>query len=800
MDENTIALGDRLSTDPDAADFGVIDLDTETITFATAHNFRDGDQVVYHAATPIGGLANHTTYMVRVVDANSIQLVATGFSPDDMSDFTVGDIDGTIIPGETVIKDSDTTFEDGDAVTYVAPVPSTFSGSQVDVAYDTKTEDGETVPVITSDPDANNIYFLDADGFRMPHGFSNGDVVIYSVEGNTAISGLTDGLTYRVANVGGEGCSLKLKPTVTASLTFTLAGTDANITGVNVETGVDVNWTDHGFKAGDSITISGSSINDGKTYTIASISADGTTLYFNGGFEAYGTSSATADGNKVIEIARDYVAADLNFTQAAGGVNAYITGVTWSDYAFQAGDSITISGSSLNEGSSTNDGTYVIASISGDKLYVTTDFSAAGESAETMVTGNAASETHSLMRSGYGEIGGLHSGQTYYVILVKDGETIVGYQLASSYADAMAGINAIPLDTTGLDPLATHQIGPQSIDLTSVPAGTTHDFRIDISGTLPGTSENHWITGPDGVDLAEVAGPPSDTVSTASSQGSGGGVYAKSDNTSNSNANATVTAYIASGSLTVTGNIAVLAQSETNARANTTNATGGFVGIGRAHATTSQTSTTTAYIAEGANIVSGGDVTIDAWSNHITTGSATAKAGGFAADVRAYMTSQLFYDTQAYLESGAKIAAAGHVGITSDANVDAVTHSNADGRGFGGGGYAQTDMDILEGSQSLVTLNRRRCRHREHRGPAGDHQQHVCPCRRQGLRGGLRRCIERLGRYRHLRPEPGSAQRRVQPDGLPRRRPRGHLQQRRHVCLLLCQGCGRVRQARLRRQ
>ena len=88
-----------------------------------------------------------------------------------------------------------------------------------------------------------------------------------------AISGLTGRPDSPSANVGGEGCSLKLKPTVTASLTFTLAGTDANITGVNAETGVDVNWTDHGFKAGDSITISGLSINDGKTYTIASISA-----------------------------------------------------------------------------------------------------------------------------------------------------------------------------------------------------------------------------------------------------------------------------------------------------------------------------------------------------------------------------------------------------------------------------------------------------------------------------------------------------------------------------------------------
>ena len=136
------------------------------------------------------------------------------------------------------------------------------------------------------------------------------------------------------------------------------------------------------------------------------------------------------------------------------------------------------------------------------------------------------------------------------------------------------------------------------------------------------------------MDLAELVAPPGDTVSTADSKGSGEGFVGSPKNRSNSNADATVTAYIASGSLTTTGDISVLAKSETNDRANTTNSTGGFVGIGKSYATTDQTSTTHAYIAEGANIISGGDVTIDAWSNHITTGTATAKAGGFAADVK----------------------------------------------------------------------------------------------------------------------------------------------------------------------
>lgn len=584
----------------------------ETITFATAHNFRDGDIVIYTPADStkvIPGLTPGAQYTVRVIDANSIQLVAPGAYRND---FTVSDIQAD---GKT-IKESNT-FTDGQAVTYVAPPAITFASSQVDVDVDFGDD------TIDPAPDANNIVFMDAeereddttDIYGVDHGFAEGDYVVYRVSSagaggdGTAIGGLTSDWIYRVVEKTPH--SLKLAPTVSGTITFV--------------------------------------------------------------------------------------------TKAVSGGQAYMSmsGLDWADYGFAAGQGIQV-----KDGTNTdNNGSYTIASVEGNKLFITGDFAKAKTIAGKTVDGKTAIEltpdsedgsVHSLVLAGNAQIGGLVNGQTYYVVhRASDGSS---YQLAHT-----PGGTAIRLNKTGLNSNATHWVGPQSIDLGTPAPMTTHEFRIDITGTLP--SGTHMLTGEDGVNLAEIVSPPGDAVSTAYSQGSGKGFVGEANNSSESKANATVTAYIATGSLTTTGDVLVLAHSETNHRANTTNSSGGFVGIGKSDAKTDQESTTHAYIAEGANIISGGNVMVDAWSNHITTGSATAKAGGFAADVRANMTSELSYDTQAYLKTAAKIAAAGHVGITSDANANVNTHSNADGRGFGGGGYAETEIDILSGSQGLAKLD-----------------------------------------------------------------------------------------------
>ena len=63
----------------------------------------------------------------------------------------------------------------------------------------------------------------------MNHGFSNGDLVLYSVDSGAVIGGLTDGVTYKAADVGGVNTStLKLHAFAdTISVTFVNNGAAA---------------------------------------------------------------------------------------------------------------------------------------------------------------------------------------------------------------------------------------------------------------------------------------------------------------------------------------------------------------------------------------------------------------------------------------------------------------------------------------------------------------------------------------------------------------------------------------------
>ena len=402
------------------------------------------------------------------------------------------------------------------------------------------------------------------------------------------------------------------------------------------------------------------------------------------------------------------VSASVTFNTAVGGAspaNASITGLDWASYGFQQNQSFTITGAGAN------DGTYTIASVSGNRLEISGAFASAGTITATL-DGNtaikltpdkASSALHSLVRPGDRPFNGLVPGQTYYV--VNPTNSTSSYQLA-----AAPDGTAITIGTAGLSAGATHAFGPQSIDLGAVTG--SHQFRIDItSSTLPAASQK--IVGPGGVALATLLPPPGDGVSTAAATGSGKGFVGESGNKSTAIINAKVTAYIDSaslsttglqGSTTITGDVSVLADSVTNANTPVSNAAGGFVGVGTAEGATNQRSTTEAYIGADTNIGAGGDVTVRAASLHITGGSVRAEAGGFAADVNANMDSTLFYDTQADLRDGAKIVAAGHVDLSSIGNLNARTSSYADGRGFGGGGYADTNLRVTNGSRSLVNI------------------------------------------------------------------------------------------------
>jgi hypothetical protein len=657
----------------------------ETIT-VVKHGLSNGDVIEYRSegSDLINGLVEtypdgqgndiERQYSVLVIDADTLALGAEAAGVD---------IDGRT---ESIRFETPHNLRDGDQVTYKPADPARLiPGLTANAVYTVRVVDTNTIQLKTPNASLSGFTIdrVSADGKLIDaffHNLQDGQAVTYvAPAARSFYSAQVD------ISVGSDANG---NPTVTN------APFNENIYFLNDEgRGVQ-----HGFNNGERVV-----------YRVAPSTAGGEIVPGTpiGGLRDGQTYVVETIGAFQLQLLPG-VTASVTFTKAVGGntpAPAKITGANWADYGFAAGDRIRISGTGAN-----NDD-YVISRIVGTTLEITGDFGLAVTQTKT-ITGldpielapdKANSAVHSLTRPGDLPIANLVSGHTYYVVKPTNSQFAFGIALAP-------GGEAIVLQTAGLSPSAGHAFGPQSIDIGATDG--SHQFRIDITETQFPTAAQR-IVGAGGVGLATLSPPPGDGVSTASSTGSGKGFVGSIANSSLSTSNATVTAYIASGSMvvtgvtgsqTITGNVNLLADSLTNARANTNNAAGGFVGVGTSNAATSQNSSTEAYVAANSSIGATGDVRLDAVSLQKTTGSARAEAGGFAADVRANMSSALTYSTKANLRSGAKIVADGHVGVTSDARIDVSVKSWADGRGFGGGGYADTNVTVTDGSSSRVDI------------------------------------------------------------------------------------------------
>ena len=203
-------------------DAAQVNTTNDTIVFASPDDLQTGDEVVYedNGGTPIGGLTSGDTYLVRVIDPETIKLVdpsqglltPTSFDPAaTVSDNTIN------LPG----------FSNGQAVTYTAPAPLEFAPQQV----------------------SNSIIDLgdDASGNPIPDNFSNGQAVVYSLgSGAAAIGGLTPGSTYYVItdgtnqfklsatvdSQGNPGAAITLDPTSAKGLQILTAANEQPIGGL----------------------------------------------------------------------------------------------------------------------------------------------------------------------------------------------------------------------------------------------------------------------------------------------------------------------------------------------------------------------------------------------------------------------------------------------------------------------------------------------------------------------------------------------------------------------------------------
>ncbi|WP_456654689.1 hypothetical protein [Bradyrhizobium sp. JR3.5] len=483
-------------------------------------------------------------------------------------------------------------------------------------------------------------------------------------------------------------------------------------------------WLSAGYKPGQQITVSGLGNNNG-TYTIAAngVSASTLVLTVSGSLIPEGpdvkTISSQGDAIGGLSAGKDYVVANVN--TGAGTLQLLSTevvavnftrhdaqndngndtidrtdGGSWINDGFFAGETISVTDTSGNNRNFTiaagGVGTTSLTLTVKDTVTVEHDTAARIDNATPITLSNltGASVTHTLVKAGDLPIGGLNSGQTYYVI--NPGNSTTSFQLALTPGGSAIGLTVSPGAS------ANHKIGPEGIDLSA--SSGLQELRIDITGG-PGVDGQQQLLGPGGVPLNVVSPPSGDGISSAVGNGSGGGFVGINTNHGTLTENPTVTAYVSAGIATVGGDISIIGSSTTNSTASAKNDTGGFVGVGDSKSENDQAPTTIAYVDTGTHIVAGGNFTLTANSLSQATAATRSITGGFVGVANATANSTIDYTTSATVKANADVLAGNTINVAADTKIGdpntgsgQSTNAYASGIGLGGDGHANANNTI----------------------------------------------------------------------------------------------------------
>ena len=256
---HSFVLPDDLKTfNPTAP--GPVDYDIDSITLIN-HGFSDGDIITYSANgnDVIGGLVNGSSYEVVVLDADN---------------FKLNDLSGNLV--DLVLEASSGTHS---------------------ISYKST-----TLSFVPSDEDTD----FDLDTIALSgHGFTGGEIITYSSNGNDAVGGLVDGGQYEVVVLDEDSIGLKSIVTSTIDIqkdsegnvhsgTHGLDYTGDTLTvdtasGVIDYTGNTITITDHGCSGGETFTYKdngsdsiGGLVN-GEQYEVVFVDANTISLKDSGG-------------------------------------------------------------------------------------------------------------------------------------------------------------------------------------------------------------------------------------------------------------------------------------------------------------------------------------------------------------------------------------------------------------------------------------------------------------------------------------------------------------------------------------
>lgn len=402
--------------------------------------------------------------------------------------------------------------------------------------------------------------------------------------------------TYTIASISADGKILTLSLDDAVRAENDKTGISASGTAPDKIQRSSGSWTDDGFAVDQAITVSGSAGND-DTYTIAAISADGREITLSSG---YALLSEAGTGITVSGDTPDTI------RRSAGD---------WSADGFAAGQKISVSGTSGNNGE------YYIDSISGDGL------------ALTLTSGDKLSKEN---KSG--------------VEVTGPAEDTISREAGSWKSDGFSAGASITISGSGKND-GTYTVASVSADGKALTLTTDNALKNETSddayplfdGKIPGTLTVR----------AQLSLPDSGDTAHAEAFAAGGGLIGVNATLSDTKTSGTVSGYVeGSSSLDVNGDIKVNAQTETRQHAEVDGYNFGILAAGANIASVKSEMTTEAYMGSGVQATAK-TLNLYASGSDDNYADAVSGSGGYFAGAGAKAETDSDSTTKAWIGSGA---------------------------------------------------------------------------------------------------------------------------------------------------
>ncbi|HEV3341569.1 MAG TPA: hypothetical protein VG125_14480, partial [Pirellulales bacterium] len=636
-----------------------VNTSTGTIHFAAPDNFQSGDEVVYEApagGTPVGGLVNGNTYIVNVIDPQTITLVKPANWPLPAPiNFT-----GTSV-SNSKLTIANNGFTVGEAVIYHAPAAaSAFGLSQVDGANN------------TINVGSNN-------------DLAAGDQVIYTTPSQTFTSANVNGSEIIIPGHGfTTGETLQYQPTGSAPLE--LANGQNLPAGIYYAIRVDSNTLELAATLADATaTVSHAMIFAAQTGASGTLTAAPLAGLTSG--TAYYVLVPNAGSPDQIQLSLKANGSALSLQPSTAGTDASVSN-TLRNVADQP-----IGG--LSDGA-----TYYVANVNGNAFQLATDAAgthivtltsyATGDATMTTLTGTSTIGAEGILPTSQGT-----GTQTLVLKLTSSGtgtQTLEGVGGAAALANTTGSGVSIASASGG---------GGGAVQVASVTSTVTG------TPTVSTTVEEGVHMNAANVDIESNA--MGDVASVAT--GAGGGLVQVGVSNSNVNVTPTSTLLISSNAvLDATGNITVKSTTSTNAQAQGTSDGGGLVAVGAANVTTTISHSATVEIGVSARLAAQGTLDVESFSNDTASATSSVAEGGIVATATNTTTlnvgsSSTPATTTTSIDSGALLE--GNT-VTVGATVNSLnltdTASESAG-GVGAGATANAEMTIYDNTEVNLAGN-----------------------------------------------------------------------------------------------